>query len=236
MSVPTTRRGLTLLAAAGGLLLAGLASTQANAATFYACTKKNGNARIFKKKPKCKKGESKLSWNEGSAGMNGANGVNGTNGKDGAAGKEGKEGAAGKEGKVGLTGPAGVAPNVFVGNKELKENLTGLMSVAVPSGSAAGGTISFTILATDGGTQLATEAGTIYWDATTNSITCKTDSTNNLHLGTVGAGCSPSFINPGFQPGIYIFDNPTFFSPAPVVVNHVWFTITNNSGDVLRLE
>jgi hypothetical protein len=233
MSVPIPRWGLAMLATAGALLLAGLAASQANATTFYACTKKNGSARLFKKKPRCKRGESKLSWKEASAGRNGANGTNGVSGRDGAAGKEGKEG---KEGKAGLTGLPGVAPNVFVSNKDLKSNLAPLMSVLVPPGSAAGATISFTILATDGGTQVATEAGTIYFNALTNVASCRTDITNNLHIGTVGATCSPSFFTPGSQPGVYIFDNPTFPSPAPVVVNHVWFTITNNSGDVLTLQ
>jgi Collagen triple helix repeat (20 copies) len=230
MSAPIPRRGLAALAAAGALLTAGLAATQASAATFYACTKKNGSAHIFKAKPKCKRGESKLSWNEGSAGRNGANGLNGANGKEGVPGREGKDGKEGKEGRP------GVAPNVFVGDKELKGNFAALMSLAIPPGSAAGGTISFTILATDGGSQAVTEAGTIYWNAVTNAVTCKVDATNNLHLGTVNAACVPSFFSPGTQPGCYIDDNPSFSTPAPVVVNHVWFTITNNSGDLLRLE
>jgi hypothetical protein len=231
MSIPLTRRALAVLAAAGALLLAGLAASQADASTLYACVKKNGNARIFSNKPKCKKGEKKFSWNiEGLAGRNGANGVNGTNGINGINGINGKEG---KEGKAGANG---VAPNVFVGNKELKENFANLMSVTVPKGSAAGGVISFTILATDGGSQVITEAGTIYWDALTSVVTCRTDTANPLHLGTVSAGCSPGFSGPESAPSIAIFDNPTFSSPAPVVVNHVWFTITNNSGDVLRLE
>jgi hypothetical protein len=96
MSIALTRRGLAVLAAAGALLLAGLTASQAGAQTLYACVKKNGNARIFSNKPKCKKGEKRLSWNiEGRAGKNGANGLNGANGANGNDGKEGKEGPAG---------------------------------------------------------------------------------------------------------------------------------------------
>jgi hypothetical protein len=99
MSVPITRRWIALLTAAGALLLAALAvAPQAEAATIYACVKKkSGSARIVSKKAKCKKGESKLSWNsEGPAGRNGVNGANGSNGKDGAQGKEGIPGPFGE--------------------------------------------------------------------------------------------------------------------------------------------
>lgn len=66
------------------------AASPANASTLYACVKKNGNAHIYSKKPKCKKGESKVSWNNvGPAGKNGANGGNGANGSNGANGKDG---------------------------------------------------------------------------------------------------------------------------------------------------
>jgi Collagen triple helix repeat (20 copies) len=185
----------------------------------------------FHKKPKCKRGETKLSWNSqgvpGNSGAKGVNGVNGTNGK---------EGATGKEGKAGPTGPAGVAPNVFVGNKELKSGIANLMSVAVPPGSAAGVSVSYTILATDGGSQAVTETGVIYWNALSNAITCKTDKEAKLSLGTVNSSCVLGFFEPGFQPGLSIFDSPSFSSPAPVVVNHVWFTITNNSGAALTLQ
>jgi len=97
MPTLSTRRAPVLLVAIGALLLAALATaSQAGASTLYACVKKNGNARIFSNKPKCKKGEKKLSWNiEGLAGKNGASGANGANG------------ATGKEGPQGKTGPAG---------------------------------------------------------------------------------------------------------------------------------
>jgi hypothetical protein len=150
-------------------------------------------------------------------------------------GINGKEGGEGKPGGEGKTGAAGVAPNVFVGDKELKSGSATLMSVAVPKGSAAGGVISFTILATDGANQAVTEAGTIYWNALTAVVTCKTDVTNNIHLGTVGAMCTPGFTSTG-MPSVGIFDNPSFGTPAPVVVNHVWFTVTNNAPGAARLE
>jgi uncharacterized low-complexity protein len=224
---------MTVLAATGALLLAVLAAApQAEASTLFACVKKkSATARIFTKKPKCKRGETKLSWNsQGVPGSSGLKGPSGANGKDGAGGKEGKEG------KLGPTGPAGVAPNVFVGNKELKSNFTNLMSVAVPPGSGAGVSISYTILATDGGIQAVTETGIIYWNALTNIVTCRNDKEAKLNVGAVNAGCSVGFFEPGSQPGAAIFDNPAFGTPAPVVVNHVWFTITNNSPGALRLE
>jgi hypothetical protein len=88
--------------AAGALLFGALAvAPEAGAATLYACVKKNGTPRVLTtKKPKCKKGETKLSWNiEGTAGKNGINGINGTNGANGKDGKEGKEGKAGAPGQ-----------------------------------------------------------------------------------------------------------------------------------------
>ncbi len=84
MSIATSRRGLTVLIAAGALVAALGAAQQADAQLLYACVKRSGSARIFTKKPKCKKGELKLSWNsQGSPGKNGLNGANGTNGKKG---------------------------------------------------------------------------------------------------------------------------------------------------------
>jgi len=99
MSKLTTRRGTAVLIAAGALLLAALAvAPQADATTIYACVKKKtGAARFVNQRAKCKKGESKLSWNtSGPAGANGVNGLNGANGKDGAAGKEGPAGPFGE--------------------------------------------------------------------------------------------------------------------------------------------
>jgi hypothetical protein len=101
MSTSITRRGIALLAAGSISLFAALATaSQARAATYYACVKKNGSAHVFTKKPKCKRGERKLSWNsQGPAGRHGLNGVNGKNGANGA------NGANGTNGKEGLPGP-----------------------------------------------------------------------------------------------------------------------------------
>ena len=91
MSTTSLRRVLVLLAAGGALIVASFAAaSSANASTVFACVKKNGTAHLFSKKPKCKKGESKVSWNN--VGPAGKNGSNGTSGKDGAGGKEGAAG------------------------------------------------------------------------------------------------------------------------------------------------
>lgn len=113
MSTPMTRRATAVLVCACALLVAALAvASETQAATLYACVKKNGTTRVFVKKPKCKKGESKLNWgSSGPAGKNGANGstgANGSNGKDGTNGKEGAGGAvagfaAAQTGEVNIT-------------------------------------------------------------------------------------------------------------------------------------
>ncbi|HWG07456.1 MAG TPA: hypothetical protein VN672_00455 [Solirubrobacteraceae bacterium] len=97
MSTSLTRRGTLLVAAATISLFAALATaSQAGAATYYACVKKNGSAHVYAKKPKCKKGESKLSWNSrGPAGKDGVSGKNGANGSNGLNGTNGKEGPPG---------------------------------------------------------------------------------------------------------------------------------------------
>jgi hypothetical protein len=94
MKTLTTPRASVLFAAIGALLLTALVSApQAGASTLYACVKKDGSAHIYTKKPKCKKRESRLSWNtEGPAGKNGASGANGINGKEGLQGSIGPQG------------------------------------------------------------------------------------------------------------------------------------------------
>ncbi len=94
MKSPTVRRGVLALAgAAAALMLCSLgAATEAQASTLYACVEKNGSAHVYAKKPKCKKGESKLSWN--TTGPAGKNGANGSNGASGANGSNGANGAA----------------------------------------------------------------------------------------------------------------------------------------------
>jgi hypothetical protein len=113
---------------------------------------------------------------------------------------------------------------------------TSLASFTVAPGDAAGGLVEYTIVATDGGSQLATERGTILFNATANSITCTVQATTKLHLGTVNSGCTPGFFNPGSQPGISIFDNVSFSSPAAIATHVVYFRIYNVSNSALRLE
>jgi hypothetical protein len=110
------------------------------------------------------------------------------------------------------------------------------MSVHLVGTHTAGGRIYYNIRATDGGSQIATETGIIQFTATANSITCTVQTADKLHLGTVNSGCTPGFFNPGSQPGISIFDNVSFSSPAPIVVHEVYFTITVESGAPVRLE
>lgn len=75
------------------LLIALLGATHANAAVIHACVKKkNGAVRIVSAKAKCKKNETKVSWNqEGLPGKNGSNGSNGTNGANGTNGTNGRD-------------------------------------------------------------------------------------------------------------------------------------------------
>jgi len=90
----SNRRAVAALVATGALLLTSFAvASAAEASTLYACVKKGGTAHVFRKKPKCKKGESRLSWNsEGPAGKSGANGASGTNGTNGVNGANGANG------------------------------------------------------------------------------------------------------------------------------------------------
>ena len=113
---------------------------------------------------------------------------------------------------------------------------TSLMSIHLVGTHTAGGRIFYMVRATDGGSQIATEEGVIQYLATANSITCTVQTTDKLHLGTVNSGCTPGFFNPGSQPGVSIFDNVTFSSPAPIVVHEIYFTIENESGSSIRLE
>lgn len=113
---------------------------------------------------------------------------------------------------------------------------TSLMSIHLVGTHTAGGRIFYTVRATDGGSQIATEEGVIQFLATANSITCTVQTTDKLHLGTVNSGCTPGFFNPGSQPGVSIFDNVTFSSPAPIVVHEVYFRIVQDSGSSIRLE
>jgi hypothetical protein len=95
MASLSNRRAVAALVATGALLLTAFAvASAAEASTLYACVKKSGTARVFTKKPKCKKGESKVSWNsEATAGKNGTNGTDGANGTNGTNGTNGANGA-----------------------------------------------------------------------------------------------------------------------------------------------
>jgi hypothetical protein len=113
---------------------------------------------------------------------------------------------------------------------------TSLMSIHLTGTHTAGGRIRYMVRATDGGSQIATEEGIIQYLATANSITCTVQTNDKLHLGTVNSGCTPGFFNPGSQPGVSIFDNVSFSSPAAIVVHEVYFSIENESGSSIRLE
>ncbi len=95
MSTSITSRGAALIAAAAISLLAAFAMTsRADAATLYACVKKQGGSmRLVSQRAKCAKSERKVSWSTtGPAGRNGASGVNGAAGKNGANGTNGVNG------------------------------------------------------------------------------------------------------------------------------------------------
>jgi hypothetical protein len=131
--------------------------------------------------------------------------------------------------------------NVLQGDKDMtlaSPGFTSLISVHLTGTQVAGGRIFYTIQATDGGSQIATEEGVIQWDATANSVTCTVQTDDKIHLGTVNSGCTPGFFNPGSQPGISIFDNVSFSTPAPIVVHHVWFRAVTNAdpSEAVRLE
>lgn len=113
---------------------------------------------------------------------------------------------------------------------------TSLASFLLTGTHTAGGRIYYLVRATDGGSQIATEEGIIQFAATANSITCTVQTADKLHLGTVNSGCTPGFFNPGSHPGISVFDNVSFSSPAPIVVHEVYFRITNESQAAVRLE
>ena len=113
---------------------------------------------------------------------------------------------------------------------------TSLLSILLTGTDTAGGRIFYTVRATDGGSQIATEEGVLQYLATANSITCTVQTTDKLHLGTVNSGCTPGFFNPGSHPGVSIFDNVTFSSPAPIVIHTVVFHIMPVGSAPIRLE
>jgi len=110
---------------------------------------------------------------------------------------------------------------------------TSMISLNLPGTNTTGGRIQYEIRATDGGSQIATEEGVIQYLATPNSITCTAQTTDKLHLGTVNSGCTPGFFNPGSHPGVSVFDNVTFSSPAPIVVHDVYFRVFPSGGQIV---
>jgi len=84
----TAARGALAATVTSILLLGMVAASEAHASTLWACVKKNGSAHVFRRKPRCKRGESRLSWNSrGPAGKNGTSGARGVPGAAGAPGQ-----------------------------------------------------------------------------------------------------------------------------------------------------
>src|SRR3954451_2658085 len=167
---------------------------------------------------KCPRHTRKISWNR-----------QGVAGPAGAAGPQGGQGPRGEQGERGLQGPPGITGQIS-GTKSLTLAAPGfvsLFSIHLTGKQTAGGVVNYTITDDDGGTQVATEHGRIQWLATPSSVTCTVDTTDKLHLGTVNSGCSPGFFSPGSQPGVSVFDNVSFSSPAPIVHHTVHYTIVN---------
>jgi hypothetical protein len=107
MSSTTNRRATIVLAACAASLFGVLAAAPpTRAATLYACVKKNGDAHIYKQKPRCRKGETRISW-----------GSSGPAGKDGAPGAKGEPGLRGEAGAGGETGPPPTTLWAVVSNK-----------------------------------------------------------------------------------------------------------------------
>ncbi len=96
MSTVINRRNGVLLAATFPLLAF---APQAHASTLYACVKKNGAARLFVSKPRCRRAERRVFWSvDGPPGPRGLNGASGKNGRNGTNGTNGTNGANGVDG------------------------------------------------------------------------------------------------------------------------------------------
>jgi hypothetical protein len=132
--------------------------------------------------------------------------------------------------------------NTDIREKNLTPNSPGFVSLFSFTGLSgtitASARVFYLVVADDGGSQIATESGVMQVLATANSITCTVQTTDKLHLGTVNSGCTPGFFNPGSQPGVSIFDNVSFSSPAPIVKHKVFYRVVNISpaGVTLRVE
>lgn len=126
------------------LLTAFVAMPFADSSTaIYACVnRRSGTMRAIANTAKCRRGESKLSWNtEGPAGKAGATGQPGKEGPQGIAGLAGKEGPRGTEGPAGKEGPQGEeGPAGPAGGPTGPEGPTGPSgSSSAPAGYSAGG-------------------------------------------------------------------------------------------------
>jgi len=137
MSTLINRRPMAVLGTSGAIAFASLGhAAQASASTLYACVKKNGTARLFASKPRCRKGETRLFWNvEGPQGPRGHNGANGRNGR------EGNNGANGTNGTNGANGAAGG----FSTSNELAKSITAAREITVLSKTLPAG--SYIVLA-----------------------------------------------------------------------------------------
>jgi hypothetical protein len=106
MSKLISRHAIAVLVTSTAMASIALATASAaDAGTLYACVKRNGQARIFSRRPRCPKGQTRLAWNTtgpaGPKGATGRSGKNGAAGKNGTAGQNGKAGETGKEGSPG---------------------------------------------------------------------------------------------------------------------------------------
>jgi hypothetical protein len=118
--------------------------------------------------------------------------------------------------------------------KPLASGIALLFSITLTGTQSTGGRVIYTIRSTDGGSQEPTETATIKYVGTPNGVSCQNAVSDKLTLGTVNSGCTLEFVTGGFSIGIT--DNVSFPTPAPVVVNEVYFTIENESGSPIRLE
>lgn len=91
----TIKRRLTIVPVACAVLLLGVLATAppGHASTLYACVKRNGDAHIYTRKPRCRRGQRRISW--GSSGPAGKSGEPGSKGDPGSRGEAGAGGEAG---------------------------------------------------------------------------------------------------------------------------------------------
>jgi hypothetical protein len=135
--MPTTinRAAIATLAAAAltAFLLAG--ASRAEASTIFACVKKHaGTARIVSKTIKCKRSETRLSWN--------SQGSRGANGSQGAAGSPGTPGSQGREG---LQGPGATSFATTLPEGTIVEPLIKLTDGVVVNGSCLSGLVLLSV-------------------------------------------------------------------------------------------